>query len=247
MSERTTIGLKLYLEFFEDDIGRHGGDAVVTNNARRHHGPGIAVPVCPLLSDDLFAAASFTQLNSEMLSQLVHRTNTILRGSRPFIPLPSSLGSSQCSHIFRAYSWSSESQTANWSHLNDIYGRAVDVKPRELPNSPDERWAMQSRSRIAGLKQPKGPYAGMAIFSPSNLMFFSYISLGRSIEVKNGNVADALNKLQYTLQRNKVVTELRLTERHEKKGYKRRRLSSKRWRKRFAHEVWASFLWCDVS
>jgi ribosomal protein S21 len=185
-----------------------------------------------------------------MLShQLVHRTNAILRGARPLIPwLPSSLGPLQCSHIFRAYSWSSQSQTANWSHLNDVYSRAVDVKSKELPNSPDERWAMQSRSKMANLKPPKGPYAGTTVFSPlSNLEAFSHINPGRSIEVKNGNVAEALNQLQYTLQRNRVATELRLTARHEKKGYKRRRLSSERWRRRFAHEVWASFLWCDVS
>jgi ribosomal protein S21 len=84
-------------------------------------------------------------------------------------------------------------------------------------------------------------------FSPSNLKAFSYINPGRSVEVKNGNVAEALNTLQYTLQRNRVAMELRLTARHEKKGYKRRRLSSERWRRRFAHEVWASFLRCDVS
>ncbi|KAI0306597.1 hypothetical protein B0F90DRAFT_1623388 [Multifurca ochricompacta] len=66
---------------------------------------------------------------------------------------------------------------------------------------------------------------------------FSYTTSGRSFEVKGGNVADILNKLQYTLQRNRVVPELRLAARHEKKGYKRRRLSSERWRKRFAHEV----------
>jgi hypothetical protein len=60
--------------------------------------------------------------------------------------------------------------------------------------------------------------------------------------VKNGNVSDALNKLQYTLQRNRVASGLRLTARHEKKGYKRRRLSSERWRRRFSHEVWASLL-----
>jgi ribosomal protein S21 len=72
---------------------------------------------------------------------------------------------------------------------------------------------------MAALTPPKGPYAG------------------RSVEVKNGNVAEALGRLQYTLQRNRVQLELRLTARHEKKGYKRRRLSSERWRRRFAHEV----------
>lgn len=183
-----------------------------------------------------------------MLSQLVHRTNAILRGARPFTPwLPSSLGALQCSHIFRAYSWSGQPQTANWSHLNDIYSRVVDVKSKEGSNTPDERWAVQSRSRMASLKPPKGPYAGTTIFPPSNLKAFSYINPGRSVEVKNGNVAEALNTLQYTLQRNRVAMELRLTARHEKKGYKRRRLSSERWRRRFAHEVWASFLRCDVS
>ncbi|KAH9981312.1 hypothetical protein BGW80DRAFT_1162592 [Lactifluus volemus] len=61
--------------------------------------------------------------------------------------------------------------------------------------------------------------------------------VGRSIEVKRGNVADALTRLQYTLQRNRVFSELKFSARHEKKGYKRRRLSSERWRRRFAHEV----------
>ncbi|KAI9509360.1 hypothetical protein F5148DRAFT_978358, partial [Russula earlei] len=60
---------------------------------------------------------------------------------------------------------------------------------------------------------------------------------GRSIEVRNGDVADALNRLQYALRRNRVLPELRLAARHEKKGYKRRRLNSERWRRRFAHEV----------
>jgi ribosomal protein S21 len=184
-----------------------------------------------------------------MLSQLVHRTNAIFRGPRPFTPwLPSLLGPLPCSHIFRAYSWSNQSQTANWNHLNDVYSRPVDVKSKEGPNSPDERWAMQSRSRMASLKPPKGPYAGTTVFFPLQTSRLSHISNpGRSVEVKNGNVAEALNQLQFTLQRNRVATELRLTARHEKKGYKRRRLSSERWRRRFAHEVWASFLWCDVS
>ncbi len=65
--------------------------------------------------------------------------------------------------------------------------------------------------------------------------------------MKHGNVAEALNKLQYTLRRNRVSPELRLAARHEKKGYKRRRLSSERWRRRFAHEVIASSLLCDAS
>jgi len=149
-----------------------------------------------------------------MLSRFAHYIPAI----HPPIPwLPSSLGRSRIPTFFRAYSWSSQSQPANWSHLNDIYGKVVDVNPKGPPMSPEERWSMLSRSRIS--TPPKGPYAG------------------RSFEVKDGNVADALNKLQYTLRRNRVSSELRLGARHEKKGYKRRRLSSERWRRRFAHEV----------
>jgi hypothetical protein len=130
----------------------------------------------PWLSDDALCVIH-TQLISEMLSPLVHRTNAILRGARPFIPwLPSSLGPLQRSHVFRAYSWSSQSQTANWSHLNDIYSRAVDVKSTEHPSTPDERWATQSRSRMASLKPPKGPYAGTTVFLPLQTSRLSHIS-----------------------------------------------------------------------
>jgi small subunit ribosomal protein MRP21 len=50
-------------------------------------------------------------------------------------------------------------------------------------------------------------------------------------------VADAYQRLHNILQRNKVKRQLKLAERHEKKGEKRRRLSSERWRKQFAHEA----------
>lgn len=53
----------------------------------------------------------------------------------------------------------------------------------------------------------------------------------------DGNIAEAYRKLDIRMARNKVRYELRLTERHEKKGAKRRRLSSERWRKQFANEV----------
>jgi small subunit ribosomal protein MRP21 len=39
------------------------------------------------------------------------------------------------------------------------------------------------------------------------------------------------------MKQNNVFREVRMQERHEKKGYKRRRLASERWRRRFAHEV----------
>ncbi|KAM6500541.1 hypothetical protein JOM56_003555, partial [Amanita muscaria] len=60
---------------------------------------------------------------------------------------------------------------------------------------------------------------------------------GRSVRVLNGHLADAFKKLDIILSRNKVRMQVRKDERHEQKGAKRRRLSSERWRKRFAHEV----------
>ena len=171
-----------------------------------------------------------------MLSRFAHYIPAI----RPPIPwLPSSLGPSRIPAFFRTYSWSSQSQPANWSHLNDIYGKSVDLNPKGPPMSPEERWDMLSRSRILTL--PKGPYAGKVVLYVESTVD-SFTCPGRSFDVKNGDVADALNKLQYTLRRNKVSSELRLAARHEKKGYKRRRLSSERWRRRFAHEVIASSL-----
>ncbi|KAF9264703.1 hypothetical protein L218DRAFT_841622, partial [Marasmius fiardii PR-910] len=60
---------------------------------------------------------------------------------------------------------------------------------------------------------------------------------GRSLKVVDGDVQEAFRRLNTVLSRNKVVKQLRMTERHEKKGVKRRRLESERWRRLFAHEV----------
>jgi len=60
---------------------------------------------------------------------------------------------------------------------------------------------------------------------------------GRSVKVIDGNIGDAYKKLDISLSRNRVRYELKLAERHEKKGVKRRRLESERWRKQFANEV----------
>ncbi len=101
-----------------------------------------------------------------MLSRLLHYIPAI----RPPIPcLPSSLG------LSRMYSWSSQSQPANWSHLNDIYGKAVDVNPKGTSMSPEERWDMLSRSRTTISTLPRGPYAGKLVryIEATN---FSYVS-----------------------------------------------------------------------
>ncbi|KAJ3998181.1 hypothetical protein F5050DRAFT_1746373 [Lentinula boryana] len=61
--------------------------------------------------------------------------------------------------------------------------------------------------------------------------------IGRSAKVVDGDLADAFKKVDMILARNKVRKQLKLAERHEKKGPKRRRLESERWRRLFAHEV----------
>ncbi|KAG7092434.1 hypothetical protein E1B28_008790 [Marasmius oreades] len=60
---------------------------------------------------------------------------------------------------------------------------------------------------------------------------------GRSVKVVDGNIQEAFRRLSTILSRNKVAKQLRMAERHEKKGVKRRRLESERWRRLFAHEV----------
>ena len=60
---------------------------------------------------------------------------------------------------------------------------------------------------------------------------------GRSVAVYDGDVHTALARLRGILNMNAVrYTNVR-DERHEKKGEKRNRLKSLRWRRRFAHEV----------
>ncbi|KAJ3786624.1 hypothetical protein GGU10DRAFT_310658 [Lentinula aff. detonsa] len=61
--------------------------------------------------------------------------------------------------------------------------------------------------------------------------------IGRSARVVDGDLADAFKRVDMILARNKVRKQLKLAERHEKKGPKRRRLESERWRRLFAHEV----------
>lgn len=63
------------------------------------------------------------------------------------------------------------------------------------------------------------------------------MALGRSVTVAKGRVADAIRQLDSILNKNKVRQTLRLAQRHEKRGEKRRRLESERWRKQFANEV----------
>lgn len=63
------------------------------------------------------------------------------------------------------------------------------------------------------------------------------LCLGRKVVVQSGNVADAIRRLDSILSRNKVKHTVRAQKRHEKKGVKRRRQNSERWRRLFANEV----------
>jgi len=72
---------------------------------------------------------------------------------------------------------------------------------------------------VANLPKPQGPYEG------------------RSAYVRNGDVAAALGKMKRIVMSNRVAAELRQYSRHERAGAKRNRLTSERWRRRFAHEV----------
>ena len=64
---------------------------------------------------------------------------------------------------------------------------------------------------------------------------------GRTVSVTK-NLGDSLRILDGILARNKVKSELWSAERHEKKGVRRRRLASERWRNNFANEVCSDHL-----
>lgn len=115
-----------------------------------------------------------------------------------------------------------------------------------------EIWASRDNSIVKGLPAPPTPYSGFVFTLRINCVFFfaheTTFSQGRSVPVINNDLAGAFSRLKRILDRNSVQKELRLTERHEKKGYKRRRLTSERWRRRFAHEVCSDpFSSCEIS
>ncbi|CAL1704790.1 unnamed protein product [Somion occarium] len=102
---------------------------------------------------------------------------------------------------------------STWNFL-----RTQPISKTSKTQSSQEMWKATETSHIHS--RPPGPYAG------------------RSVAVSGGKpFGSAYVELQQILRRNLVSYELRLAERHEKKGYKRRRLASDRHRRRFAHEV----------
>ncbi|TCD69715.1 hypothetical protein EIP91_006482 [Steccherinum ochraceum] len=91
------------------------------------------------------------------------------------------------------------------------------VAAGSAPMTMEEAWASRE-NHISHIPKPQTAYSG------------------RSVSV-GGSFNHAYMSLAKTLSANSFVYELRLAERHEKKGAKRRRLASERWRRRFANEV----------
>ncbi|PPQ78104.1 hypothetical protein CVT25_015638 [Psilocybe cyanescens] len=88
-------------------------------------------------------------------------------------------------------------------------------------STPEDRWKERSREAQDMKRRLNDEYAGN----------------NSSVNSTGKNLSSAFKKLDSILARNKVRYELRLAERHEKKGVKRRRLQSQRWKNRFANEV----------
>ncbi|KAG0707790.1 hypothetical protein DFH29DRAFT_598061 [Suillus ampliporus] len=100
--------------------------------------------------------------------------------------------------------------------IQETIDRTAGTAQRGHPPTPDELWAQRSQS--ATFKPPADSYTGRRVFV-------------------TGDLGEAFRRLQTRLRRNRVMQEVSRQRRHEKKGVKRRRLSSERWRRMFANEV----------
>ncbi|TFK54907.1 hypothetical protein OE88DRAFT_1642206 [Heliocybe sulcata] len=108
-----------------------------------------------------------------------------------------------------------------------IGASASSIKEPAKPDSPEKIWKANHDTFMATMTRVNDAYSGKCL---SELT-------GRSIPVLGGNIDQAYKYLESRLNRNRVKAEVRYQERHEKKGIKRNRLKSERWRRRFAHEV----------
>jgi hypothetical protein len=121
-----------------------------------------------------------------------------------------------------------------WQDIKEYVTKKV--PPRK---SPEEIWF--ERSERLEPNPPLDAYAGSPL-SYLHMFTSSNTFLGRSVPVKNGHIYRSLKSLANRLQTNKVYQTWKYQMRHEKKGVKRRRLRSQRWRRRFADEVCHLFL-----
>ncbi|EKM55425.1 uncharacterized protein PHACADRAFT_256044 [Phanerochaete carnosa HHB-10118-sp] len=159
-----------------------------------------------------------------MLATLSHYSQGVLRNLRPAVNAPLVLAGK------RTVSTQPPTGTLQLSRLNlrsnpsPAVGEHGSWKPfkeavKTSAKTPEEIWASREPT-VKNLPRPNGPF------------------IGRSWHVNRQTpVSQALGRLRSIIRYNNVAREVRLQARHEKKGYKRRRIESQRWRRSFAHEV----------
>ncbi|RDX56882.1 hypothetical protein OH76DRAFT_1426796 [Lentinus brumalis] len=128
------------------------------------------------------------------------------------------------------------SKTGTWDHILGITNIEDARKTRK--QTPETIWDTWEKQKVAQLPRPHTPYSGESCTTWCvRHRSLHLLPTGRSVSVEKGDVHSALVKLKGILTINAVrYTHVR-DERHEKKGEKRNRLKSQRWRRRFAHEV----------
>ncbi|KAI1795970.1 hypothetical protein LXA43DRAFT_1090593 [Ganoderma leucocontextum] len=110
--------------------------------------------------------------------------------------------------------------TRGFDRWGNILGSPFRAPPKvDKSTTPEEWWKLQEQTNVRHLPPPHDAYSG------------------RSVHVFKGDVGTALRHLKTILTANNVRSQNVRDERHEKKGEKRNRLKSLRWRRRFAHEV----------
>ncbi|KAF5365750.1 hypothetical protein D9758_003302 [Tetrapyrgos nigripes] len=132
------------------------------------------------------------------------------------------------------------------------HSRLISSSP--LPTTFNDAWNIvdKSTNNVRNSVRSNLPSATGSFFTSSNEEIWRQKSViaqnalaqsnitpytGRTVKVVDGNVSLALRKLDTILTKNKVRRDVWTQRRHEKKGVKRRRLESERWRRLFAHEV----------
>jgi len=119
--------------------------------------------------------------------------------------------------------------TRNAPADDSLWGRLLDTthatvaRTRLTAWSPEEAWLAQHKKSLSSLTPPNDAYTGRSVAVKKDLT--------------DTSVANACAVLAFRIRKNKVRQDYTANMRHEKKGVKRRRLESERWRRRFADHV----------
>jgi len=103
---------------------------------------------------------------------------------------------------------------------------------------PDKRWNLveeYAEKNVIPKRNPEEIWQERSNKLEPNPPLNNYA--GRSVLVRTDNISGALKSLSRRLKANNVYQTWKYQMRHEKKGVKRRRLKSQRWRRRFADEI----------